>query len=100
MYLRVPVAARSLASRDRSAAPCRQPAFAQRPRQRELLGGRAGVLRPGRLEHERQALEARLGEEHRAAVLAQLALADVRVAVDVGAERLLGVVEVQRAQAL
>ena len=55
---------------------------------------------PRRLEHARQSGEARLGEEDRAAAAADLALADVGVAVAVGAQRRLGVVEVQRAEAI
>jgi hypothetical protein len=46
-----------------------------------------------RLEHRGQALEARTAEED-AELLAEHALADVRVAVAVGAERRLGVVHV------
>ena len=53
---------------------------------------------PGPLEDRRQALEAGLREERRAAPPAQLALAERGVAVAVGAERRLGVVHVQAAQ--
>src|ERR1051325_3907740 len=76
------------------------PALAQRPAQLQLLLGRPLLVRAGRLEDHRQAVEARLAEEDRAAVLAQLALADVGVAVAVGAQLALGVVEVQRAEAV
>ena len=62
---------------------------------------RVGPLRsgPGRLEHAREPGEARLVDERARAVDAELALADVGVAVAVGAERRLRVVEVQRADA-
>src|SRR5437763_1457685 len=44
-----------------------QPALAQLRAQRELLGAGALAVRPLRLEHDRQAVEARLGQEDRAA---------------------------------
>ena len=66
-----------------SARPPRRPCPAAR--------GRASRAR-------REALEARLRQEGHAALVAELALADVRVAVAVGAERRLRVVQVQRAE--
>src|SRR3954447_506760 len=50
------------------------------------------------LEDPRQAVEAGLGDEHRAALRAELARAERGVAVDVGAQPGLGVVDVQRAE--
>src|SRR5581483_3120163 len=50
------------------------------------------------LEHAWHRLETRLGEEHRAALLAEFALAYDRVVVLVGVERYCGVVGVQRAE--
>ena len=63
----------------------------------DLVRVRAAVLGPGGLEHRRQPLQPRVGEEH-AELLAELALEDVRVPVAVRAERGGGVVDVQRAQ--
>ena len=83
----------------------RAPAAARRPPPARLrAAGRAGaaggeldlLLRRPRLEHAGQTLEARLGQEHRAAALAELAFADPRVAVAVGAQRRHRVVQVQR----
>src|SRR5919197_2200901 len=72
---------------------------AQAPAQRDLLLARARALGSLRLDDARHAFEARLGEEHRAAPSPELTLADVRVAVAVGAQRRLGVVEVKRTEA-
>ena len=57
------------------------------------------AVRARNLHHRREPLQRRVREE-RAEALAQLALQHVRVAVAVGAERRLGVVHVQRAQAV
>ena len=57
------------------------------------------TLGPLGLEHTRQAFEPRLGQKGRAARLSELPLADVGVAVAVGAERGLGVVEMQGREA-
>src|SRR3954454_3811119 len=81
-----------------SAPAAPKPLFPQFPRVRDLLGVGSATLLASGLDHERKLLEAGLGKEGRAALGAELALADVRVAVAVGAERRLGVVEVQRAQ--
>src|SRR3954449_3616098 len=78
----------------------REPALAEVLGELHLLGRGTALVRPRRLHHARQPVEARLGEEHGAAVGAELALGDVRVAVAVGPERRLAVVEVQRADAL
>ena len=59
---------------------------------------RAPLVRPGVSRTHGRPVEARLGEEHRAALRAELALADVGVAVAVGPQRRLAVVEVQRAE--
>ena len=57
------------------------------------------LLRAVELEHAGQVVEAGLGEERRAALAADVAVAGVGVAVDVRAQRRLRVVEVQRARA-
>ena len=75
---------------------CRAP---QLLRQRHVLGRGTAVVAPG-LEHARQLLEARLGEEHGAALVAELALAHDRVPVAVGSERDHRIVDVQRSEAL
>ena len=62
----------------RSAARLRGRACAVSRRARAPLRSGRCWFGPGRLQHAREAVEARLGEEHRAAVLAELALADVR----------------------
>ncbi len=73
---------------------------AQAAGQRDLSRRRAAAVGARRLQHARQSVETRLGEEDGAAAAAELALADVGVAIAVGAQRRLGVVEVQRAEAL
>ena len=80
------------AARRRFASPRRRRSLATAPARASAV-----LVRPGRLHHARQPVEARLGEEHRAAVGAELALAEVGVAVAVRAQRRLAVVEVQRA---
>ena len=57
--------------------------IAQAPGQRDLRSVGPVPVRPVRLEHARQVLEPRLGEEDAAAAAAELALADVGVAVAV-----------------
>ena len=83
----------------RASAPRRDPAFAQLHRERDFLGGGAAAVLAGGLEHARQLLKRRRRQERGAALLAQLSAAEVGVAVAVGAERCLRVVEVQRAHA-
>ncbi len=61
---------------------------------------RAALALAGGLEHARQAVELGSGQEGGAAAGAELALADVGVAVAVGAQRRLRVVEVQAAEPL
>ena len=85
---RVPAARASLAPARgvlRGAPPAPRSRAAQR--RASAISSRVGPLcrRARGLEHARQAFEARLGQEHRAAVRADLALADVRVAVAVRA---------------
>src|SRR3954447_165101 len=87
---------RSGAGAPRRAAALRKPALAQVIGELHLLGRRAALVRARRLHDARQPVEARLGQEHRAAVGPELALGDVGMAVAVGAERRLRVVEVQR----
>ena len=72
-------------------------ALAQLHRQAHFLERRPFALLAGCLEHARQPLQAGRREERRAALLAELARSEVGVAVAVGAERRLRVVEVQRA---
>src|SRR5215218_3371352 len=72
---------------------------AQAPRQRDLRLVGAVPVRPIRLEHAGQALEPGLGEEHGATAATELTLADVGVAIAVGAQRRLRVVDVQRPDA-
>src|SRR5919197_3903932 len=72
---------------------------AQAPAQRDLLLARPRALRSLGLDHARQAFEARLGEEHRAAPSPELTLADVRVAVAGWGPRRLGGVLGERTQA-
>src|SRR4051794_22937997 len=99
-----PAAASGTAARGsgarRGAPPPGEPALAQVLGELDLLGARPALVGPRRLHDARQPVEARLGQEHGAAVGAELALRDVGVAVAVGAERRLRVVEVQRPDAL
>src|SRR3954470_17099015 len=99
-----PAAASGTAARGsgarRGAPPPGEPALAQVLGERDLLGARPALVGPRRLHDARQPVEARLGQEHGAAVGAELALRDVGVAVAVRAERRLRVVEVQRPDAL
>src|SRR3954452_13841439 len=99
-----PAAASGTAARGsgarRGAPPPGEAALAQVLGELDLLGARTALVGPRRLHDARQPVEARLGQEHRAAVGAQLALGHVGVAVAVGAERRLAVVEVQRPDAL
>src|SRR3954471_2423594 len=91
----VPPASSALTlARARAAAP-----RAQLLGPRDLVGAlvRADA---GGLQDARQALEARLGEPHLGGLVAELAGPEHRVAVAVGAESDLGVVEVQRAEAV
>src|ERR1700733_7966934 len=67
--------------------------------QRHVLGRRAPVV-ASRLEYAGQLLEARLGNERRAPLLAELALAHDRVPVAVGSEPDGRIVDVQGAQPL
>ena len=78
----------------------REPPLAERDGERDFLrsGSLAGLA--GGLKDARQALERRRREEGGAALQAELAIAEVRVAVALRAERVLGVVEVQRAEPL
>src|SRR4051812_1516131 len=82
------------------APPLGESALAQILGELDLLDAGPALVRPGCLHDARQPVEARLGEEHRAAAGAELALRDVGVAVAVRAERRLGVVEVKRSDAL
>jgi hypothetical protein len=66
---------------------------------RDLVGIRPVPVLAGDLEDGREALEAGVGQEH-AELVGELALADVRVPVEVGAECRRGVVGVQRAEAV
>jgi hypothetical protein len=75
---------RTLCTRRGSAlTPPANPLTAKAPGPRDLLLGRALTVRAVRLEHAREILEAGLGEEDRAAAVAELALTDVGVAVAV-----------------
>src|SRR3954454_23710086 len=67
---------------------------------RDLLGRRALAVRAGRLEHAGELCKARLAHPRRGALLAELARADVGVAVAVRPEGSSRVVEVQRAEAV
>src|SRR3984885_9057727 len=67
--------------------------------QRHVLGRRAPVV-ASRLEYAGQLLEARLGNEHRAPLLAELALAHDRVPVAFGSEPDGRIVDVQGAEPL
>src|SRR4051812_41637672 len=92
----------------RAGALRRAPAAPPRPRGEPLVaqrerGGHVARLdglarRPGTLEHAGEALEAGLRQERRAAVAADLAVAQVGVPVPVRAERRHGVVDVERPQ--
>src|SRR3954471_16971316 len=99
-----PAAASGTAARGsgarRGAPPPGEPALAQVLGELDLLGARPALVGPRRLHDARQPVEARLGQEHRAAVRAELALRDVGVAVAVRTERGLRVVEVQGPDAL
>src|SRR5205085_2526569 len=75
------------------------PALVQPAHLLELVRVRAVVVRAWDLEERRQALELRMREED-AELAAEHALADVRVAVAVRAERIARVVDVQRTQAV
>src|SRR4051812_7209062 len=74
-----------------------EPAGAQLLRLADLVRVRAAVLGAGGLQHGRQPLEPRGGEEH-SELLAELPLEDVRVPVAVRAEGRGGVVDVQSLQ--
>ena len=74
-------------------------AAAQRARELDLLGRRAAVVLPGVSSTHGRPSKRGSDRNDRAAVGAELALADVGVAVAVGAQRRLRVVEVQRAEA-
>ena len=93
-------APRSAPARRFRASRCarRGPPRAARTRAVDVLAidGLARCARP--LEHARQALEARLGQERGDALAADLAVAEVGVAVAVGAQRRRRVVDVQRAE--
>ena len=71
---------------------------AQAHRERDFLARRAFAVLAGGLEHARQLLQRGRGEERGAALAPSSPVADVGVAVAVGAERRLRVVEVQRAR--
>src|SRR3954469_16204165 len=67
--------------------PLLQPPLAQPLRLLDLLSVRPPLVRAWDLERSRQPLEARFGEEGGEPVATHLAVADVRVAVEVGVER-------------
>ena len=81
----------------RASAASGDAALAQLERKRDFRPRRTLAILAGRLEDARQLRPARRRQERRAAVLAELAVADVGVAVAVRAERGLRVVEMQRA---
>ena len=87
------------ARRAASAGARRCRARAAPSRARTSSSGGPSRFSPGVSSTQGSRCERRAREERGAAVLAELALADVRVAVAVGAERRLRVVEVQRADA-
>src|SRR5581483_2863124 len=76
----------------------RKPTFPELRHLADVLERRRLSLHAGSLEHARKPLEPRLGAEHRAPRLAELAGAERRVAVAVGAQVADRVVDVKRAE--